>query len=276
MLPKAIDYTETRNVLVDKVIKTYDLKKEDIADVVELFYDCQELRIRQGNRQRTEGPSELVLWLGVWIGHGEKVITGKLKQWVEGDDSPAEAKWAYDQFGIGPIIASGLAAHIDVARAKHISSVWKFAGLAPGFDRRVKGQKLPYNGRLKVLCWKLGESFVKVSGNPKATYGQLYAAFKANELERNAKGQYQAAAKAELERKSFRKDTATKKKLEAGLLSDAQLHARACRRTVKVFLAHYYQVAKEARGLDPGTPYVVGILGHENIIERASRNELSK
>src|SRR5206468_1575636 len=166
--------------------------------VVELFYDTQNLRIAHANKERTEPASELVEWLQFWMGVGERVIQTKLANWVESEEALPEARWAYEQIGIGPVIASGLAAHIDVAKANSISAVWKFAGLAPGFDRKVKGQKLAYNARLKVLCWKAGESFVKVSGKDGATYGKLYAQFKREEIARNESGKYAAAAAAEL------------------------------------------------------------------------------
>ena len=217
-----------------------------------------------GNKERTEAPNQLTEWFFKWLLLGEHVITAKLKQWVTSNRSPAEAKWAYDQVGIGPIIAAGLAAHIDPVKAESPSAVWKFAGLAPGFDRRTRGEKLPYNSRLKVLCWKLGESFVKVSGKQDATYGQLYAKFKADEVSRNENGLYAATAARELAAKKF-KENATKKRLMEGKLSDAHLHARAKRRAVKIFLVHYWQQAREARGLEVRGPYVEQILGHDGI-----------
>jgi hypothetical protein len=260
--------TESRNELINKIVRTVTLKQGDIAEMVSLYYDCQDLRIAHANKERTEPPSELVEWLDFWMKAGEKVIHAKLAQWVEGDDSPVEAKWAYDQVGIGPIIASGLAAHVDVAKADSISALWKFAGQAPGFDRKVKGEKLAYNARLKVLCWKAGQSFCKVSGKENATYGKLYVQFKAEEIRKNEGGLYVEAAKRELEKKKFKQDdSVTKKRLLAGKLSDAHLHARATRRTVKLFLAHYYMVGREARGLPMRRPYAEQVLHHDGIIE---------
>jgi hypothetical protein len=262
--------TETRNELINKIIRTVNLKTHEIAEMVELYYDAQDMRIAHANKERTEPPSELVEWLNFWMEAGEKVIHSKLAHWIESDESPAEAKWAYSQIGIGPIIASGLAAHIDVAKANTVSSLWKFAGLAPGFDRKTKGIKLPYNARLKVLCWKAGESFVKVSGKEGATYGKLYADFKRQEIERNDAGLYAEAAKRELEKKKFKADdSVTKKKLNAGKLSDAHLHARAKRRTTKIFLAHYWLKGREGKGLSTNAPYPIQILGHTGMIEAA-------
>lgn len=254
--------TETRSELLTKIIRTLELQTHEISDIVELYYDAQALRIAHANKERTEAPSELVEWLDMWMHAGEQVITGKLKGWILGPSAPPEAKWAYDQIGIGPIIAAGLAAHLDMEKAGTVSAVWKFAGQAPGFDRRVKGTKLPYNARLKTLCWKLGESFVKVSGKEGATYGKLYAQFKAEEISRNETGRYAETAKRELENKKFKTDNATKKRLLEGKLSDAHLHARACRRTVKVFLSHYWVKGREARGLAVTDPYIFTVGGH--------------
>jgi hypothetical protein len=260
--------TETRNELITKIIKTVTLKQRDIAECVELYYDVQTLRIQHANRERTEPASELVKWLDFWMHAGESVIQSKLKQWIESDDSPSEAKWSYHQIGIGPIIASGLAAHIDVTRADSISAIWKFAGQCPGFDRKVKGIKLAYNARLKVLCWKMGESFVKVSGKEGATYGRLYAEFKSEEIKRNESGFYRAAAQRELEKKKFKaEDSVTKKRLLAGMLSDAHLHARAKRRAIKIFLSHYYVIARQSRHLPVRRPYAETVLHHNGIIE---------
>jgi hypothetical protein len=260
--------TETRSELITKIIRTVNLKTKDIAGMVELYYDCQDLRISHANKERTEPPSELAEWLDFWMKSGETVIHGKLKQWVEGDDSPPEAKWAYDQVGIGPVIASGLSAHIDVACCENISGLWKFAGQAPGFDRKTKGQKLCYNARLKTLCWKMGESFVKVSGKEGATYGKLYVQYKAEEVSRNEAGLYKDAAARELASKKFKaEDSVTKKRLLAGKLSDAHLHARAKRRVVKLFLSHFWVKAREGKGLPITLPYSIQILNHSGMIE---------
>jgi hypothetical protein len=259
--------TETRSELITKIIRTVNLKTNEIAEMVELYYDCQDLRIAHANKERTEPPSELVEWLDFWMKAGERVIHNKLAQWVEGEDSPLEAKWAYDQIGIGPVIASGLSAHIDCARCGNVSGLWKFAGQAPGFDRKTKGQKLCYNARLKTLCWKMGESFVKVSGKEGATYGKLYVQYKAEEVGRNEAGLYKEAAKIELSAKTFKNDNATKKRLTEGKLSDAHLHARAKRRVVKLFLSHFWVKAREGKGLAVTLPYAIRILGHDGMIE---------
>ncbi len=46
------------------------------------------------------------------------------------------AKWAKDSIrGVGPVIAAGLAAYIDIEKAKTISSIWRYAGVDPNSRR---------------------------------------------------------------------------------------------------------------------------------------------
>lgn len=256
---------ETKSILIEKILADYQLAPEDIAHCVELYYDAQRLRIIHANKQRTEGKSPLKDWFFLWLTMGEKVVYSKLKYWVEHCDNP-ECIWAYNQVGVGPVIASGLASMIDVNRLGRISALWLIAGQAPGKDRKVKGQKLTYNPRLKVLMFKLGECFVKVSGNEKAYYGKVYKQFKQIEIDKNESGKYAEAAAKELASKKFRDDTETKARLLEGKLSDGHLHSRAKRKTVKMFLSHYWLVARQKRGLPISRPYVHEHLGHDDII----------
>ena len=272
--PETPQETKKKLVLLDRMLADYKLSTEDIPDAVELYYDAQRLRILHYNKDRTEDDrAQMRRWFNSWLETGEKLLKRKIEDWLGSEEAPLESKWAYDQDGIGPVLASGLSAYIDVTKAPTVSSLWKFAGLAPGSDRRVKGKKLPYCARLKVLCFKLGESFVKISGKEGATYGRLYAEFKQQEVRRNEEGKYAAVAVDELRSKNFRDDTVTKTRLLSGKLSDAHLHARAKRRVVKIFLQHFWQTAREARNLTVNAPYAGQILGHTGIIKAKSSEQ---
>lgn len=255
----------TRNELIDEIVLAYEVEASGVARIVELYYDCQEHRKRHAAKKRTEEKRDLDPWFEEWLSFGETLIQKKLERWVE-RDAPAESRWAYSQYGIGPVLAAGLAAHIDVEKAKSPSSVWKFAGLAPGADKRVKGEKLPFNGRLKTLCWKVGDSFVKFSGQDECFYGKLYREFKEEEIRRNESGHYKAAAAEQLKIKNWKDDTITKARLLEGKLSDKHLDMKARRKVVKIFLVHYWQKGREDRGLPVRPPYPGGILGHDGII----------
>ena len=172
------------------------------------------------------------------------------------DTQPVGA-WSKSIVGIGPIIAAGLIAHIDIEKAPTVGHIWRFAGLDPTV-RWEKSQKRPWNASLKTLCWKVGESFVKVSGREDDVYGKLYLERKAQEVARNTAGAFATQAAAKLERFKIGKDTDAYKAYSQGLLPPAHVHARAKRWAVKLFLSHWHHVAYEARfGTPPPKPYIL-------------------
>lgn len=126
----------------------------------------------------------------------------------------------------------------------------------------------PWNARLKVLCWKIGQSFVKVSGNESDFYGKLYKQRKERDTARNEAGELADAARRALEAKEYGKDTEAFKAYSQGKLPKAHIQARAERYAVKIFLSHWHTVAYyEAHGKLPPKPYVLDILGHADEIQ---------
>lgn len=126
----------------------------------------------------------------------------------------------------------------------------------------------PWNARLKVLCaFKIGESFVKTQNSADDTYGKVYAQRKAEEVARNEAGGNAELAARILTEKSYRGETTAKKMLESGKLPQAQIHARARRYAVKLFLAHYFEVAYECyHGQKPPKPYILTQPGHVHFV----------
>jgi len=168
--------------------------------------------------------------------------------------------------GIGPVLSAGLLAHIDIEKAPTVGHIWSFAGLVEG-QVKQKGVKLPWNADLKVLCWKIGESFVKVSNNPKDIYGHIYAARKGYETAKNEAGDYAQQAEKILAGKNCGHETEAYKAYFQGKLPLAHVHARAKRYAVKLFLAHWHHVAYETKyGTLPPKPYVISIKGHADYI----------
>ena len=43
-------YKETRSELLTKIVKTLAIKSGEISEMVELYFDCQDFRIRNANR----------------------------------------------------------------------------------------------------------------------------------------------------------------------------------------------------------------------------------
>lgn len=239
--------------------------------LVDSYYTMQNARIRAGNQidalRRNEEPNSVLSWLS----EQDRVLEAQVRRALDAYSAahPVGA-WLRGVKGIGPVLAAGLLAHIDIERAPTAGHIWRFAGLDPT-SVWAKGGKRPWNARLKVVCWKLGESFVKVSGDPEAFYGQAYATRKARESAKNAAGDFAAQAAARLAAARIGKATEAYKHYAAGRLPPAHVHARAKRWAVKLFLAHLHeQLYRQRYGKPPPLPYPIAHLGHAHRIEPPS------
>jgi hypothetical protein len=256
-----------RRLRRDLVLAASSLSIDEARYLVDAYYQIQENRKASGNQVRaladSQEPHGVLQWLFDQNDTVEKQIKRALDSWT--DALPA-ARWAKSIVGIGPVISAGLAAHIDISRCKTVGSIWRFAGLDPTVEWK-KGEKRPWNASLKTLCWKVGESFVKVSGRDGDFYGKLYIQRKAFEQARNDSGALADQAKRKLERFKIGKGTDAYKAYDAGKLPPAHIHSRAKRWTVKLFLAHYHHVAWSLEmDTPPVKPYVISILGHADFI----------
>lgn len=239
------------------------LGKDEARFLVDAYYQLQENRIRNDGQVRSMAkdgePHTVLRWLADMNRTLEEQIKAALDLYSASDPVGV---WLRSQKGIGPVISAGLLAHLDITKAETAGAFWSFAGLDPS-KTWEKGQKRPWNAELKVLCWKAGESFVKVSGHDDATYGRFYKERKALEIERNERGDFTVQAAQVLERKKIGKDTDAYKAYIKGKLPPAHLHARATRYAVKLFLAHLHEVMYlQHFKRPPPLPYAIGILGH--------------
>ena len=244
------------------------MSQQQARFLVYSYYEMQENRKRAANQVKSlEGsgePGNVLDWLFTNAYMLEKQVARALDAYSAGQ--PAGA-WARSVIGIGPVIAAGLLAHIDIKQAPTAGHVWRFAGLDPT-QEWGKGQKRPWNASLKTLCWKIGEAFVKVSGNPDAFYGQIYTQRKEQEIRRNEAGQFKEQADVKLARFKIGKATEAYKHYSAGRLPPAHIHARAKRYAVKLFLAHYqHQAYLYEYGEEPPLPYAIAQMGHAHHIK---------
>lgn len=176
-------------------------------------------------------------------------------------------RWLISIKGIGPVIAAGLIAHIDINKCETAGAIWRFAGLDPTAEWK-KGQKRPWNADLKVLCWKAGESFIKVQNIDDDTYGHLYAQRKRVEIIRNEHLEFADQAAEKLEKFNIGKDTIAYKYYSKGKLPPGHIKQRASRWAVKLFLAHLFEVwYRLEKKKEPPMPYPIAILGHAHKIE---------
>jgi len=127
-----------------------------------------------------------------------------------------------------------------IERFPTISKLWRYSGYAcinGKIERRQKGEKLHYNPRLKTLLWLLGESFVKSKGFYRELYEQMRAKYDAKWKTPDDCGS--AACK------------------RFGKCLDAHRYAAAKRKVVKTFLAHYWMVSRQLKGLSVEKPYIL-------------------
>lgn len=244
-----------------------NLDRESAGFLVDMYYRLQEHRIALGNQStslaKLDKPIDVLDHFYTQLGTLERQVVSALDVW---SNTYTVGMWARGQLGIGPVLSAGLLAHIDIEQAPSVGHIWRFAGLDPT-TTWGKGEKRPYNADLKVLCWKIGDSFVKVSGRENAYYGKVYRDRKDYEVGRNERGELADQAAATLEAKKIR-DPATRKVYEAGQLPPGRIDLRARRYAVKLFLAHWHEVAYVERyGVAPPLPYPIAHLGHAHKIE---------
>lgn len=262
--------------------------------LVETYYDIQKLRIMTGNRigRYTKlfniDPKELgsvgETHLENYQLTLEKSIIRELKKELPQYNIYL---WLRTVKGIGPVLAAGLIGWIgDISKFPNTSHLWSYAGLAPGQHRKI-GEKSNWNSSLKTHCWKISESFVKTKG----PYRELYLAFKKQDFEKHPvpvcekcglvlqlvlvdkvkKGQGVNEEKKDLTyivknldgtAHSHGKDKNNNKIKFRVQYSPAHIHARAERKTVKLFLSHLWLEWRKLEGLPITEPYSIAILHH--------------
>jgi hypothetical protein len=128
-----------------------------------------------------------------------------------------------------------------------------------------KGMKRPFNAQLKVLCWKTGQSFMKLSNRADCYYGRVYRARKEYEIARNEAGLMKETAAAQLPH--FGKSTQAYAHYASGKLPPAQIDARSRRYAVKLFLSHLHGEWHERKfGRPAPLPYPIAFMEHVHFI----------
>jgi len=244
------------------------LSSDEARFLVDTYYQIQDSRIRAAAQVRslagTNEPSSLLEWVGEVNEDLEHNIKRSLNRYAKADPV---GQWSMGICGIGPVIAAGLLAHIDITKAPTVGHIWRYAGQDPTC-KWGKGQKRPWNASLKTLCWKIGESFVKVKSRDKDIYGQYYEQRKVLETANNSVLMYKSQADEGAKRVG--KNTEAYKHYSVGKLPPGHIHARAKRYAVKLFLAHWHETAyREHYKTDPPLPYPIAHMGHVHHIKAA-------
>lgn len=183
------------------------LGDEEARFLVDAYYMIQRDRIRGAHQVRTLAkeaePNGVLQWVMDQSGRLEESIQKALDAY---SNSHIEGRWARSQVGIGPVIAAGLLANIDIHQAPTVGHIWRYAGLDPT-SKWLPNTKRPWNASLKRLCFIVGESFTKFQGHENDVYGKLYRARRLKEVRQNDEGKFIDQAKRSLEEKKFRKET---------------------------------------------------------------------
>ena len=268
--------------------------------LVDIYYQIQEFRKATANQirsvEKTNEPILMIDWTFATMELMENTIKRTLDEYTDIEPSGMGA-WIKRIVGIGPIIAAGLLAHIDIKKTKTVGGLWRFAGLDPTSIWK-KGEKRPWNATLKVICWKAGESFVKLCNKDECFYGKKYLERKQMEWEKNLAGACSQQARDALAAKAIGKTTVAyawysgqmspslaRKSLdgqgdeisllkpqkigdEIPMLPPGHIHSRAKRWTVKLMLSHFWEESyRRIYKKEPPVIYSIAMLGHTHVIK---------
>lgn len=209
---------------------------EEARYFIDHYYQVQRHRVAMTlqikQRERDEKESTALIEYKERMHDIEKGIAKYLKGVL--NEHPM-GEWLVGVKGIGPVLGAALVSFINIERAQHASSVWKFCGQAVDpetgrSDRRKKGVKCDYSPFMKTICWKIGESFVKTKGKYRGVYDtsrEFYRRKFPERIEVDGKVKY----------------------------NDGHIHAMAKRRAVKQFLSDFWVEWREVEGLPVSEPF---------------------
>lgn len=104
----------------------------EIRGATDIYYALQKERIMAQGRARAADasgePSGLMSGVCLRLKAQEAWVRGVLHKWAKAQDM---GRWALQVVGIGPVLAAGFAAHIDVRRLGTVSALWRYAGQDP-------------------------------------------------------------------------------------------------------------------------------------------------
>ena len=247
----------------DLVRAAATMSPQEARYLVDAYYQHQEHRKRAANQVRAAGAEPHATL--EWLNSQEDMLEAQIKRALDGyaADHPVMI-WMRSLYGIGPVISAGVMAHIDIRKAPTAGHIWRFAGLDPT-SKWNKGEPPPWNANLKVLCWKIGQSFMKFSGQEECFYGHLYLQRKVYEIARNDSGGN--AARAAAKQANFAANSPAKKYIADGKLPPFMIDAQARRWAVKIFLAHLQQIWWWCdTGKPPPLPFALTIPTHVHFI----------
>ena len=185
-----------------------------------------------------------------WLKTVTKQVEKKVKELSKKDPLTAIALKVNS---IGMITVAYCRVYIDLEKARHVSSVWKYAGLHTASHKRYKkGETSGGNKKLRCVLWTMADSQMKQK-NRNAAYGYLYDQVK-NKLSISEK-----ITTSRIHNKEARKYELTEVAWKD--TKPSHRHGAALRAIMKHFLADYWFVGRTLMGLSTDPPYAEAILG---------------
>ncbi len=144
--------------------------RREVGDLVDSYYQVQKLRVAVGNRVSafaeadTETLPELLSMMHDTYRRLESRLQWCMLRWCRNEPV---AEWALSLYGVGPCIAAGLSAHIDIEKAPTVGRIWRFAGLDPtvlwlkepetmAIVKEMVEATKPTDAEIASLCQKFG------------------------------------------------------------------------------------------------------------------------
>lgn len=248
------------------------LDKNEARFIVANYYAEQDARKREDSQVRHLGIKAEDKAVQRFLQHSADTHAGlekdSQKMLLAFAESSKVGRWMLSQLGIGPVIAAGMLAHLDITRAPTAAHFWSFSGLNPNM-KWEKGQKRPYNPSMKQLCYHFGEVAKRSSNHPDSVYGKIYRERKEFLEARNEAGYN--AARAET---FVTKSAEWKRILKKGKLPPGNLDRQAGNYAAKIFLSHLHAVMLwDHYGSAVAVPYSIAMLGHKHFISVPNADE---
>ncbi len=167
----------------------------------------------------------------------------QIKKLLKSGSYPIWDKYLKSTKGISFVTASKLIAYIDIFNTPTISALWRYCGLDATHIKRTNGMSQAEAKKFgnpylkKELMGILADSFIK---QRTPIYRKIYDKEKARQLEFHKQGLCERCNKLKLNKKAGHSDM------------------RAKRKSVKIFLSHFWTEWRTLEGLEVSEPYIIG------------------
>ena len=106
------------------------MTSDEARFLVDYYYICQDDRIRFHGQIRSMSESQEPNMVLKWLADQSEVLESQIKRALDKyTDSHPVGAWLKSLHGIGPVLAAGLVAHIDITQAPTAGHIWSYAGL---------------------------------------------------------------------------------------------------------------------------------------------------